>query len=123
MDFDLDRVRTNVQNAPTDDLLDRATVYRSALEPAALPVILEELKARGVTPDIIVRHEESRQGAVLDRNGVARLCGKCRKPAVVCEWGWHRMFNKLPLFPRRFYLCEDHRTSGDYDDNLLADRN
>ena len=116
MEFDLDRVRENVRAATTEDLLDRATVYRAGLEPDALPVILEELKTRGVTPEAIVRHEAARRGVVFDSAGPAVPCGKCHKPAVAREWGWHRMFGKLPLFPRPFYLCEEHRTSGDYDD-------
>lgn len=116
MEFRLDRVRANVRNATTEDLLDRATVYRAGLEPEALPVILEELKVRGVTPEAIVRHEEARKAVVVDPAGTARPCAQCHKPAVAREWGWHRMFGKLPLFPRPFYLCEEHRTSGDYDD-------
>lgn len=110
MEFSIERVRANVRNAPTEDLLDRVTVYRSGLEPEALPVILEELKARGVTPAAIVRHEQARQGVVFDPAGPAVPCARCHKPAVTREWGWHRMFNKVPLFPRLFYLCEDHRT-------------
>jgi hypothetical protein len=114
MEFSIDRVRANVRNAATEDLLDRATVFRAGLEPAALPVILEELKTRGITPEAIVRHEEARQEVVFDSAGPAVPCAKCHKPAVTREWGWHWMFNKVPLFPRLFYLCEDHRTSPDY---------
>jgi hypothetical protein len=120
MEFDLQRVRANVRNASTEDLLDRATVYRTNLEPEALPVILEELKARGVTADAIVRHERDRPHAFRDDAGVVRTCARCRRPAVTHEWGWHRMFGKLPLFPRRFYLCEDHCTNGDYDDPAVG---
>jgi hypothetical protein len=101
--------------------LDRATVYRANLEPAALPVVLEELKARGVTADAIVRHERDRPRVFVDDAGVARTCSRCRKPAVTSEWGWHRMFGKLPVFPRRFYLCEEHQTNQDYDERPLAD--
>jgi hypothetical protein len=25
------------------------------------------------------------------------------------------MFGKVPVFPRRFYLCDEHRTSDDLD--------
>lgn len=109
MHFDLDRVRANVKRAATDDLLDRATVYRGGLEPAALPVILEELRARGVTAADVVRHEEHHREVVYHPSGVARPCAKCQKPAVVREWGWHRLFDRVPLFPRPFYLCADHR--------------
>jgi hypothetical protein len=110
MEFNLERVRENVRKATTEDLLDRATVYRVGLEPDALPVILEELQARGVTPEAVVAHEGTRRGVMQAPDGVARKCHRCHRPAVVREWGWHRMFGKLPLFPRPFYLCEVHRT-------------
>src|SRR5262245_24017109 len=109
MEFDLKRVRANVQNATTEDLLDRATVHRTGLEPAALPVILEELRARGVTPEVIVAHESTRADVLFDDSGTAQKCHRCERPAVVREWGWHRMFGELPLFPRLFYLCDEHR--------------
>jgi hypothetical protein len=115
MDFDLKRVRANVRNATTEDLLDRATIYRSGLEPAALPVILEELRSRGVTPEAIVTHEGARRNVLYDASGTARKCHCCHKPAVARQWGWHRVFGRLPLFPRAFYLCEDHCTRVDDD--------
>ena len=110
MELDLERVRENARKSSTEDLLDRATVYRSGVEPEALPVILEELRSRGVTAADVVAHEQARPGVVRDTDGIARSCGRCRKPAVAAEWGWHRMFGKLPLFPRKLYLCEEHRT-------------
>ena len=110
MELDLERVRENVRKSSTEDLLDRATVYRSGVEPAALPVILEELRSRGVTPEDVVAYEQTFPGVVRDAEGVARSCSRCRKPAVTAEWGWHRMFGRLPVFPRKFYLCEVHRT-------------
>ena len=113
MEFDLQRVRENAQRATTEDLLDRATVYRPALEPEALPVILEELRARGVTAEAVVAHETARRGVVSAPDGAARRCSWCDRPAVTREWGWHRLFGKLPLFPRPLYLCEVHRPSGD----------
>jgi len=108
MDFDLQRVRANVRDASTEDLLDRATVYRAGLEPAALPVILEELRSRGVTPEDVVAHEGSREAVLFDDTGTAMTCQRCRKPAVVRLWGWHRMFGKLPVYPRPFFLCAEH---------------
>ena len=116
MEFDFQRVRANVRNASTEDLLDRATVYRSGLEPAALPVILEELRSRGLTPEAVVAHEKSRQSVLYDDTGTARTCQRCHKPAVVRQWGWHRMFGKLPVFPRPFYLCEEHREQKESDE-------
>jgi hypothetical protein len=116
MEFNLDRVRANVRAATTEDLLDRVTVYRSGLEPDALPVIVEELRARGITPEAIVRHEEERREIIVDPAGVARTCAKCQKPAVTREWGWHWMFGKVPLFPRPYYFCDVHRLNADYDE-------
>jgi hypothetical protein len=110
MELDLERVRENVQKASTEDLLDRATVYRSAVEPTALPVILEELRSRGVTPEDVVAYEQARPPVVRDPDGTARSCSRCRKPAVTQGWGWQRLFGKLPVFPRKFYFCEEHRT-------------
>lgn len=109
MEFDLDRVRTNVRLASTEDLLDRATVYRQALEPEALPVILEELRERGVSPEAIVEHEKQRGEVLLDDRGIAQKCNECARPAVVREWDWHQLFGKLPVFPRAFWRCEVHR--------------
>ena len=113
MEFDPQRVRANARAASTEDLLDRATVYRAGLEPEALPLILEELKSRGVTAEAVVRHEETRREVVRDERGVARVCARCRKPAVTREWGWHWVKGKVPVFPRLFYRCEDHRTRPD----------
>jgi hypothetical protein len=107
--FDIDRVRANVRKATTEDLLDRITVYRPALEEAAVPVILEELMARGVDAAAIIAHEQARGETVHDASGAARPCARCRKPAVVREWAWHRWFGRVPVFPRQFYLCEEHR--------------
>jgi len=115
MQFDLERVRANVRTAGTEDLLDRITVYRPALEAAAIPVIVEELMARGVDADDILEHERARGGPILDPAGAARPCALCRKPAVTREWGWHRLFGRLPVFPRPYYLCSDHRTPEEED--------
>jgi hypothetical protein len=109
MDFNLDRVRNNVRAASTEDLLDRATVYRSALEPEALPVILEELQSRGVSAEAILAHEQSRGDVAIDETGTARKCNECSRPAVVQEWGWHQLFGRVPVFPRLYWRCEEHR--------------
>ena len=39
MELDLERVRANAQQASTEDLLDRATVFRDGMEPEALEII------------------------------------------------------------------------------------
>src|SRR3954470_18759196 len=111
MEFNIDDVRANVRKSSTEDLLDRATVYQAALEPEALPLILEELKARGVTAEAIVEHERRRRSVAVDERGVPHKCSECLRPAVVQEWGWHQLFGKLPVFPRLFWRCKVHRRS------------
>ena len=108
MQFSAQRVQANVRKATTDDLMDRVTVFRAGLEPAAVPIILEELRSRGVTPEAIVLHEGSRVGVLFYDNGIACQCIRCAKPAVAREWGWQRIFRKVPLYPRTFLLCTDH---------------
>src|SRR5258708_7816623 len=56
MELNLDRVRENVRQADTEDLLDRATVYRDGMEPEAILLIEAELRARGVTEADILAH-------------------------------------------------------------------
>ena len=106
--FDLERVRANIQKATTEDLLDRITVYRESLEPSAVELIMAELHLRGVTPAAVVAHEQERGAVLYDPHGLSRSCSFCRKPAVHSGWAWHRVFGRLPLFPRRFYWCAEH---------------
>ncbi len=109
MQMNLDRVRANVRAASTEDLLDRATVYREGMEPEALAIIDEELRERGVTPGEIVDHAQLRQQqTVAGRDGLALRCIRCSRPAVVQRWRWHRLWGVLPLFPRWVALCEEH---------------
>jgi hypothetical protein len=109
MKLDLNRVRENVRRADTQDLLNRTTAYRDGMEPEALAIIDEELRARGVSADeraAYLRHVQER--ALKDSDGVALTCNECRKPAVVFAWDWHRLWGLVPVFPRRFQLCEEH---------------
>jgi hypothetical protein len=110
MQLDLERVKANVRKADTEDLLDRVTVYREEMEPEALAIITEELRARGVTEDDMRRHERQRHEAGVWREGglVAR-CSFCHRPAVERRWGWHHLWGIVPLFPRRFHYCAVHR--------------
>jgi hypothetical protein len=110
MRLDLDRVRQNVQQATTEDLLDRATVYREGMEPEALDIIEAELRRRGVRAAEMARHEEARrERALVDAEGRPVRCQKCHRPAVVETWGWHRLWGLLPIFRCRFAWCEEHR--------------
>ncbi len=109
MQLDLERVRTNVRAATTEDLLDRATVYRAGMEPQALEIIENELRDRGVSAAEIRVHEESRrQETSYLADGTAVSCSFCYRPAVAEGWGWHRMWGLLPIFPRFFHYCAEH---------------
>jgi hypothetical protein len=109
MQLDLDRVRQNVAKATTEDLLDRATVFRAGMEPQALAIIDAELRRRGVTPDEIQIHWETKRADVLMSGPLARGCSFCTRPAVCRGWAWHRVWGRIPLFPRLFWFCEEHR--------------
>src|SRR5947209_14646697 len=98
--FNIDRVKKNVREATTEDLLDRATVYRAGMEPAALDVIERELRERGVRREEIDDHERRRrQETRALPDGTVRRCSFCHQPAVAEAWGWHRMWGLIPLFP------------------------
>jgi hypothetical protein len=112
MFFDLDRIRTNIHEAATEDLLDRATIWRADMEEGALSLIEEELRRRGVSPSDVTAHEEARRKCVIfDTKGRPAQCCKCVRPAVEEAVGWHRMWGWIPLFKRHFYYCDQHRTT------------
>ena len=109
VEFDADRVLANARLATTEDLLDRVTVYRHEMEPAALPIIEAEIASRGISVDDVEAHLKARKDVVAREDGTVVKCARCHRPAVFKEWGWHRMFGKVPIFPRRFAWCEEHR--------------
>jgi hypothetical protein len=106
--FDAERVWQNVRKATTEDLLDRATVYRSGMEPEALEIIEAELHRRGVDAAAVDEHETRYRRALIGTDGTPLQCSFCRKPAVIRRWGWHRLWKKLPVFPRPLRYCEEH---------------
>ena len=108
--FDLERIRKNARESGTEELLDRITAYRAGMELAAIEIIEAELDRRGVDERQISEHAERRTG-VLRRGEVARRCSRCERPAVERRWGWHRLWGKLPIFPRLFWHCDVHRQS------------
>lgn len=113
MQFDLDAVRRNVRRAGTEDLLDRATVYRVGMEPAALEVIEAELRERGLSGYDLLNHQTEREAdTLLTSGGVAERCDFCELPAVTSGWGWHYFWGRVPVFPRRFRYCARHRAGG-----------
>ena len=108
LDLYLEQVKKNVQLSDTEDLLDRATVYRNGMEPEALELIDAELRARGVGEAEIAAHRARRSGSLYGADGLALKCTECARPAVARKWGWHRLWGRLPIFPRRMALCEEH---------------
>jgi hypothetical protein len=118
MRFDADRVWANVRQATTEDLLDRVTVYRDGMEPEAVTIIEAELRRRGVNQAQIEEHATRRQTHGLRApDGTVTMCSFCHRPAVTQGWGWRRLPGKrrwlppwgLPLFPRFYLYCEEHR--------------
>ena len=109
MRLDLKPVAAFVRAADTEELLDRVTVYRAGMEPAALDLMEGELDRRGVTRADIAAHDAARrEAALLLPDGTARRCDFCTRPAVVRAWGWHRLYDRLPVFPRLFAYCARH---------------
>jgi hypothetical protein len=102
-------VRANAAAAPTDDLLDRVTIYRAGMEPEAVQIIETELGRRNVSFEKIEAHGKTRRESAIMDGPVARRCSFCYKPAVHEGWGWHRLYSLVPLFPRRLYYCDNHR--------------
>jgi len=98
----------NVRRAETLDLLDRATVYRAGMDADALVLIEAELARRGLGPADLEAHLAQRGPVLVDPLGVAYQCSRCRAPAVVRAWDWHRLWGKIPIFPRPFYFCSEH---------------
>jgi hypothetical protein len=110
MKFERKRVQENAQVASTQDLLDRVTAYRRELEPEALEIFERELRRRGIGQLEITAHANRLEGQILTTpEGIALPCSYCERPAITSNWGWHRLWGMLPIFPRFFRYCEAHR--------------
>ena len=100
MDFQLKRVAEYIRRADTEELLDRVTVYREGMEPAALDLMEGELDRRGVTREDIAEHDAKRRAcAIMLPDGTALRCSFCDRPAVRQARRWHRMRMRVPLLP------------------------
>ena len=109
MRFDLRRVAEYIRRADTEELLDRVTVYREGMEPAALDLMEGELDRRGVTREQIAEFDAMRRAtAIMLSDGTARRCSRCDRPAVARRWAWHRMWGVVPVFPMVFAFCGKH---------------
>lgn len=113
MELPLKAIAENIRRAETEELLDRVTVYRELTEPAALDLMEGELSRRGETPERIAEHDRHRRETVLfGADGIALRCWRCARPAVAYRWRWHRLFGRVPVFPRRVRECEMHSAPG-----------
>jgi hypothetical protein len=107
--LELKRVAEYIRSADSEDLLDRVTIYRSGMEPAALDLMEMELDRRGFSRDDIADHGTKRhETAILLPDGTALRCNFCDRPAALKRWGWHRLFRRIPLYPRVFAYCSVH---------------
>lgn len=107
-ELNLERVRQNAKKATTEDLLDRVTVYREEMEAAAVAIIEAELIDRGVTAEDVQARLNAGRTALRRNDGTVIKCAFCHKPAVRQGWGWHRLFGRIPVFPRALAWCEEH---------------
>jgi hypothetical protein len=111
MELNLRRVAEFIRRAETEELLDRVTVYREGMEPAALDLMEGELDRRGVSRAAIAEHgARRRESAIMLPDGTAMRCSFCSRPAVVQRRRWHRLFGRVPVFPKVFAYCEVHTT-------------
>jgi hypothetical protein len=109
MRYDIKQVAKFVHRADTEELLDRVTVYREGMEPSALDLMEGELDRRGVTREEIAEHDQMRrETAIMLPDGTALRCSFCNRPAVVRGRGWHKLFGRIPIFPRLFAYCDWH---------------
>jgi hypothetical protein len=117
MEFNLKRVAEFIRGADTEELLDRVTVYREGMEPAALDLMEGELDRRGVTREEIAAHDVMRrETAIMLPDGTAMRCSFCNRPAVKQVRGWHRLFGLVPVFPKLFAYCDFHSGPKDEKD-------
>ena len=109
MNLDLRVIAENIRRTADEELLDRITVYREEMEPAAVDLIEGELARRGFRPEAIAEHERTRREQMIyTADGIVRRCHFCDRPAVRGAWGWHRLWGRVPLFPRFLAYCAVH---------------
>jgi hypothetical protein len=109
MSLELHAVALFIRRADTEDLLDRVTVYRDAMEPAAVDLMENELWRRGLTPEQVATHAASRAATTVRRaDGSAVRCVYCDRPAVSRRWGWHRLWGRIPIAYVPLPRCEVH---------------
>jgi hypothetical protein len=109
LEFDPEKVLLNARAATDEDLLNRVTVFRNQMEPEAVNIIEAELRSRGVTAAQQLAHADKfTDGVIVRTDGTVAYCSFCRQPAIAQRWGWHRLWGKVPLFPKRVHDCSQH---------------
>ncbi len=109
MPLELRPVAEYIRRATTEELLDRVTVYRDDMEPAAVDLMENELWRRGLTRERVTDHATDRRAtAVVGADGRVVRCAFCDRPAVTKAWGWRKLFGRIPIFPRVFPRCGSH---------------
>jgi hypothetical protein len=116
MTFDLKPVAEFIRSADTEDLLDRVTVFRDAMEPAAVDLMENELWRRGVTPEQVAEHAALRDPVVRRADGSVVRCSHrdgsrglyCDRPAASVRWQWFRLWGRVPLVPWPQARCGEH---------------
>jgi hypothetical protein len=116
MSLDLKTVAEFIRKADTEDLLDRVTVYREAMEPAAVDLMENELWQRGITPEELATHAANRADVVRRADGSVVRCSHrdrsrgfaCDRPAVSERWHWFRLWGRVPVVPWWLPRCEEH---------------
>ena len=109
MKLEIEAVAAWIRRAETDELLDRATVFRTEMEPEAVELILAELARRGLSKAEIDGQAADRLArAFTDAAGTVARCRFCGRPAVAVVWKWWRLFRIVPIVPLKMPACERH---------------
>jgi hypothetical protein len=97
MALDLQPVAEYIRRADTEELLDRVTIYRDDMEPAAVDLMENELWRRGLTRERVADHAaDRRKGLLWDPDGRVVRCAYCDRPAVSKRWGLFRPQRRVP---------------------------
>src|SRR5689334_17675070 len=84
LEFNRSRTDELAQQATSELLMDKITVYRAAMEPEAVDIFERELARRGVTQLQINAHDDARRRtAIMLPDGTARRCAFCERPAMM----------------------------------------
>lgn len=110
MKLDLRRVATFIRSASTETLLDRVTIFRCGMEPAAVDLMIHELSRRGIDEATIASyHQEKKHIVLFHDDGEAVRCSFCDRPAILRQKRWHRLWKRIPIFPKMFAVCDLHQ--------------